>query len=224
MAILVHGWDYRRYVVSKKVPPLQSEIQFTSTKINENFSNYSAWHYRSRLIGKIGDEKEAKDIISKGFTWLWDNILKEDFKTVQSAYFTEPADQSAWLYNRWLLGEGTHLETSQQNSHREDPVTYNVESMVVTNVLADEGILADNKKFPLEVLLDWKYLLGTNADYKVERFHGTLNDDGVAVLAGESVVNMEPAEHAVMRQPPEVWDQELQSVRDLVELEPESTR
>lgn len=31
------------------------------------------------------------------------DILENDFNLVKSAYFTEPADQSAWFYLRWLI-------------------------------------------------------------------------------------------------------------------------
>ncbi|KAI8901010.1 hypothetical protein BC833DRAFT_548643 [Globomyces pollinis-pini] len=91
-----HGWDYRRYVVnaSKNVNPID-EFHYTTKKIKQNFSNYSAWHYRSKLLPISFEKAEIE------------KVMKDDLNLVRNAIFTEPKDQSAWLYQRYLFGRET---------------------------------------------------------------------------------------------------------------------
>ena len=70
------------------------ELQYAQEKIQENFSNYSAFHHRSNFI-----KKNSPSIME---------VLPSEFSIVENAIFTEPDDQSAWWYHQFLLTWATY--------------------------------------------------------------------------------------------------------------------
>ncbi|XP_050466893.1 geranylgeranyl transferase type-2 subunit alpha [Cataglyphis hispanica] len=91
-----HCWDYREFIVQKAGISNEEEFEFSTTKILNNFSNYSSWHYRSRILYKMfGTTLEEIPII--------DEKYRQELDLVMNATFTDPNDTSAWFYQRWLL-------------------------------------------------------------------------------------------------------------------------
>ena len=56
--VTVHAWNYRRYILSNmdKPPPKTTELAYTTKKIEANFSNFSAWHQRSKILTSLWEE------------------------------------------------------------------------------------------------------------------------------------------------------------------------
>jgi len=81
-------------------PLIDQECQMALGLIQKNFSNYSAWHYRAKLMPKLLDMNGLK------FNPLYPIPLQqihEDLAMLKHAFFTDPKDQSPWNYHEWLL-------------------------------------------------------------------------------------------------------------------------
>ncbi|EYC05497.1 hypothetical protein Y032_0081g1407 [Ancylostoma ceylanicum] len=104
-----HTWDHRRVVAKLANLGQAEELEFSNKLIGENFSNYSAWHYRAVLLPKIQNDKT-------GEFKLDDATIADELKKVTSAFFTDPDDQSAWVYSRWLLEMGSEKEFLKPDS------------------------------------------------------------------------------------------------------------
>ncbi|CAN0108852.1 unnamed protein product, partial [Ectocarpus sp. 13 AM-2016] len=66
------------------------------TAAEQNFSNYSAFHFRSKVLPRMVEEAGHDRLAKKDPTPPYAN-------TTQQAMFTEPADQSVWWYHHFLL-------------------------------------------------------------------------------------------------------------------------
>lgn len=94
--------------------PLERELEYTRVRIDRNFSNYSAWHSRSRLLVALhcggGEQEESAAlaeparVAASTAAPLPPAVLEEEYELVKQAFYTEPLDQSGWMYHRWLLG------------------------------------------------------------------------------------------------------------------------
>ena len=85
------------YVASeKKLEKLNREFDMTTNMIEKNFSNFSAWHYRSKLMIKIYESND-------GLYQVPLDLIQSELEKIKHAIFTEPNDQSSWNYHRWLV-------------------------------------------------------------------------------------------------------------------------
>ena len=110
----VHAWNYRRYILSEM--PVKrseaSELVYTTKKIEANFSNFSAWHHRSKNLQTMWEAGALDPAKSKeeGMQFSTSPIcaLRDpaEFDLVKNAMYTDPNDQSVWIYHRWLIGTG----------------------------------------------------------------------------------------------------------------------
>ncbi|KDN40754.1 hypothetical protein RSAG8_07929, partial [Rhizoctonia solani AG-8 WAC10335] len=135
-----HAWDYRRYALasmpeSDRRSP-EFELAYTTRKIEQNFSNFSAWHQRTKVFGLLWRDHPDVEATAK----------QEEFEFVRNALWTDPGDQSAWLYHRWLIGKGDDVKTVKS------------EISSIEELVAEVGT---DSKWPLQALVHYKTLLAT---------------------------------------------------------------
>lgn len=151
-----HGWHYRRYIVAQLGPksPLTkqekgqllqvalAEFEFTTAKIRQNTSNFSAWHNRTKLIPQIcslardldpadfaGDLSAAAPFVSPAA------LLDSELELVKTGMFMDADDTSVWLYMQWLLSDSLF---AQEDGQRRQLLQTQLESVKELNELEKE--------------------------------------------------------------------------------------
>jgi len=129
------AWDYRRYcLASMPVPrPETTELTYTTRKIEANFSNFSAWHQRSKVLASLWASGKLDPSKSK----------EEEFELVRNAMYTDPNDQSVWIYHRWLVGAGDDKDLLER------------EIAIIQDLLDEQS----DSKWCMESLVHYKRLL-----------------------------------------------------------------
>lgn len=122
-----HCWDYRKYISDIAGTCPKNDLAFTTEKIKSNFSNFSAWHLRNKIFCQaLGDVEKSSTVEVDKSLGPHDescNIIaqwKNEYQMVLNALFTDPTDQSPWLYHRWLIMNNFgHLDLSHIENLKE---------------------------------------------------------------------------------------------------------
>lgn len=94
-----HCWDYRSYIGDVAKVDIETELEFTTEKIRLNFSNFSAWHRRHKLLSRGLSLPSEECPKSCNLRLIWN----DEYNMILNALYTDPSDQSPWLYHNWLL-------------------------------------------------------------------------------------------------------------------------
>lgn len=96
----------------------QDELRYTQKKIEANFSNFSAWHCRTKILGGLWADMPEDQVSGEKDNGAPkrdspDVMLIAEYELVRQALWTDPGDQSGWLYHRWLTGTSGNTFLSQ---------------------------------------------------------------------------------------------------------------
>ncbi|CAB9502307.1 transferase type-2 subunit alpha [Seminavis robusta] len=134
---------------------LQREWDFTQGKIVSNFSNFSAFHYRSKLLllSSFGDGNGWSPKLASTSTQSVQAMAEQEWSLMENIMFTEPDDQTIWWYHRFLLD---FVVTQQQQSAADWYVPWLARQAETLQVLVEED---DSERGCKWGLLGWHLVL-----------------------------------------------------------------
>ena len=125
-----HAWNYRSYIVNffieafpqEKIDLIKNELKYLNEKLNNNFSNFSALHFKSKYIVQLASyekQEDDLDIVDIGF-----EIFESEYTIIETGLCMVTYEQSLWIYQRWLSQVYTlqSIESVCYNSDKNDLV------------------------------------------------------------------------------------------------------
>lgn len=172
-----HCWCYRRFVVDIGTVPSAAEFAYSTEKIEENFSNYSAFHHRSVFIRKLTEVDVGNGYGGRGDLSTLDiassliDLVDGEFAITENAVYTEPDDQSAWWYHQFLLSWCKQLQDRVVNSRTDSTLPRTItpgtleeiENISITDTGITEGWFTNVLEHQIEVV---RGLLAVEPDSK----------------------------------------------------------
>lgn len=186
------------------------EFDFSTEKIVENFSNYSAFHHRSIFIKLLPSVQQFCSTISipsdNSCFKEFENIISHEFSIIENAIFTEPDDQSAWWYHQFLL---SWLKTSLEPYATDTQQEINYFAVIYVKLLFTQKTtiqslldLENKNKWALACLVNiYEHILKVPV-------HMLLSEYG------------EPAESSAIDLLPRIKGTQQQLLLDLIEIDP----
>ncbi|KAF0989030.1 hypothetical protein HZS_1142 [Henneguya salminicola] len=137
-----HCWNYLRHFLHIFPNKWDKELIFTKKMIDIDFSNFSAWHHRTIVI-------------SKSFSQLLDDeiFIDKELKMLHNAVYTDPWDQSPWIYYAWLLSHPSSSNKSKiicASSHVLDSKRLILLTIKFASINIEDKIAIKNKSKYLE--------------------------------------------------------------------------
>ncbi|KAJ1638831.1 hypothetical protein T492DRAFT_941191 [Pavlovales sp. CCMP2436] len=135
-----HCWQHRRWLAERaQVPPAELR-KLVDSHIAADFSNYSAWHERTRQLPLAHDPVDPAE-------------LRAELELVRNAFYTAPDDSSAWFYHRWLLARAAAAMRAAEAAGA------SADLVAIREALAAELAMA-NELLELEPGAKWPQLTG----------------------------------------------------------------
>jgi hypothetical protein len=145
-----HCWNYRVkllslisiYFQSTFQKFIEDELKFTLEKITINFSNFSAWLYRSKLIPIYFVQHNIKWNTKAAL-----DFFKDDLDLIKKAIYTDPKDQSPWNYLSWIITNFSPLYIKDIILDNKNVLTIKYSNVFKINSLLD--ILGKSENYEL---------------------------------------------------------------------------
>nr|CAD7444788.1 unnamed protein product [Timema bartmani] len=170
----IHCWDYRRVVVERSQVPSAKEFHFSTGKIEKNFSNYSAWHYRSKLLPLIHPDPQGRSPIAEK---KHEEVVTSDSQNL-GIYLNIDCQKS----DRWLLGRAQPPLALAQAY-----VSHNLVSVSLTHSIhLDHTTSLDLVVGGTSVPGSWRSSNGYKHSHVWVSFHALLFSPSVELFQGDS--------------------------------------